>query len=489
MANPSTKPSFSPGRKWTIGFNVVLAILIVFAVMVMANYLSGRYFKRFYLSSHTRIELSSRTVSLLHSITNTVQVTLYYDKDEPLFSDVSELLKEYHSTNPKISVTTVDYLRDPGAAESLRLKYQLGASTNKNWVIFDCDSRVQKVEGSMLAQYTLEAVPNSTEREFRRKPVAFNGEMLFSSAILGVINSKPLHAAFLQGHGEHLPGDTSEMGFTKFISVLQQNYVQVKPLELLGTNTVPEDCNLLIIAGARDPIPQSELDRIEQFMNEGGRLFIMFNFAATNQTTGLEPILARWGVKVGNAVVHDPANTTSGTDVIVGLFSDKNPAVNPLTGTRLQMILPRSISRIESDSLEKAGLNVEEIAFSGPNSTLQNGDPNQTPKSYPLMVAVERAPTKVITERGTARLLVIGDSIFLGNRQIESGANRDFANLAVNWLLERNVLLEGVGPKPVTEFRLLIPQSRMQTLQWILLGAVPGGILLFGGVIWLSRRK
>ncbi|MGN6643810.1 MAG: GldG family protein [Verrucomicrobiota bacterium] len=487
MSNESNKPSFSRGRKWTIGFNVALVTVLVLAVTVMTNYLSGHYFKRLHLSSNTRIELSPRTVGFVQSITNPVQVTLYYDKDETLFSDVSELLKEYHALNSKIRIRTVDYLRDPGSAEELRIKYNLGASTNKNWVIFDCDGHVQKVEGGTLAQYTLEQVPNPTALEYRKKPVAFNGEMLFTAALLGTVNPKPLHAYYLEGHGEH-PVNDQPMGFDKFLSMVQQNYIQVAPLQLSGTNAIPEDCNLLIIAGPRDAMPTNELDRIDEYLNEGGRLLAMFNVASTNQQTGLEKILAKWGVQVGSELISDPESTTVGSDVLVWNFRN-HPAVNPLTGSRLDMILPRTIHKIDSTASSNSGLDVEEIAFSGPRSHLRNAPASQPLQAWPLMVAVEQTSGKIAAQRGATRILVLGDSIFLGNYQIKIGANADFVNYAINWLVERNVMMQGVGPRPVTEFRLLISKPRMQTLQWILLGAIPGGILLFGGIIWVSRRK
>jgi len=43
-----SKPSFSPWRKWSIGFNVVLIVLVVLSVVVMVNYLSRDYFTRFH---------------------------------------------------------------------------------------------------------------------------------------------------------------------------------------------------------------------------------------------------------------------------------------------------------------------------------------------------------------------------------------------------------------------------------------------------------
>ncbi|MBC8095789.1 MAG: GldG family protein, partial [Akkermansiaceae bacterium] len=449
MAKNPNQPSFSRRRKWAIGFNVTLIVIVVLALLVMVNYLSDRHFKRFYLSSNTRIELSPRTSSLLRSITNTVQVTLYYDKDDSLYNDVAELLKEYHSTNPKIQIAKVDYLRDPGAAQELRMKYGLGSSTNKNWVIFDCEGRTQKVEGAMLGQTKLEQIASEEGKPtYRRKLVAFNGEMLFTSSLIGVINARPLRVSFLQGHGEHLPEDTSEMGFASFISVVQQNYVAVTPLELLDTNTIPDDCNLLVIAGPRDRFSPTELERIDQYLTEGGRMFVLFNLASTNRETGLEQLLTKWGVEVGNSIVVDPINTTVRTDIIVGIFNSKHPVVNPLTGSRLQMILPRPVSKIESSEKDNELSQVDEIAFAGPKSFLRTADATQTPKAWPLMVAVERIPGKVIENRGTTRLLVTGDSIFLGNRQIESGANRDFANYAVSWLLERNLFAQGVGPRP-----------------------------------------
>ena len=95
---PSSKPSFSPGRKWRIGFSVVVMTVSVFAVMVMVNYLSTQIFRRYYLSSLTRIELSSRTTSLLHSLTNHVQVTVYCSREESFFSECSRLVVREESS-------------------------------------------------------------------------------------------------------------------------------------------------------------------------------------------------------------------------------------------------------------------------------------------------------------------------------------------------------------------------------------------------------
>ena len=118
------------------------------------------------------------------------------------------------------------------------------------------------------------------------------------------------------------------------------------------------------------------------------------------------------------------------------------------------------------------------------------GDPTAAPRSYPLMAAVEqKAVPGIANTRGSMRMIVVGDSFFLGNRQIESGANRDFAGYAANWLLDRTVLLEGIGPRPVTEYRLTMTREQLKQIRWLLLGALPGSVLAFGWLVWLVRRK
>ena len=78
------------------------------------------------LSTRTRVELSPRTTALLHSLTNQVHVILYYDKEDPLYGNISDLLKEYHLSDPSITIETVDYIRDPGAAQELKMQIQPG---------------------------------------------------------------------------------------------------------------------------------------------------------------------------------------------------------------------------------------------------------------------------------------------------------------------------------------------------------------------------
>jgi len=105
-------------------------------------------------------------------------------------------------------------------------------------------------------------------------------------------------------------------------------------------------------------------------------------------------------------------------------------------------------------------------------------------------VAVEKGTIRdVITERGSTRMIVVGDSLFLGNLQMDSGANRDLAAAAVNWLVERPQLLAGVGPRPVMEYKIMMTRAQLRGAQWVLLGALPGSVLVLGGLVWLRRRR
>jgi ABC-2 type transport system permease protein len=501
MATDSkTQPSFSTARRWKIGFDLVLRTALVLAVVIMVNYLGSRphFFCRFFLSSQTNVKLSPQTLAILETLTNRVEITLYYDKQDDFYPTIVKLLDEYRSANSHLSVRAVDYVRDAGEAQKVKERYNLNAPTDKNLIVFerapakpaDGVGPFKVANGDGLVQVKVEQVPNPKEREFRRKPIAFMGEQVFTSMLLAVTTAKPFKAYFLQGHGEPSLADSDNFGYLKFGAVLAQNYVAVTNLELNSDSGVPMDCNLLIFAAAitspTATLSEPELQKIDEYLNQGGRLLAFFNYNSLRRPTGLEPILQRWGVNVIADVVKDP-NTRSGQDIEVRRFS-QHPVVNPLTQFALQMILPRPIERVARANPPANAPQVDELAFSGEKSTL-DGDRAEPRRSYPLIAAIEQKPVAgVANPRGNTRIIVAGDSIFLGNYYIDGGANRDFVGYAANWLLDRTTLLK-IGPRPVTEYRLLMTRIQQREVRWLLLGALPGAILFFGCLVWLVRRK
>jgi len=492
MAEPAAdKSTFSPYRKWGIGLHVCFIILLVLSVVAMVNYLSRDYFARFHLTDRGRIPLATRTVKFLESLTNQVNVTIYFDKNDAIYSMVADLLKEYRQINPKIRVQTIDYLRDPGAAAKLKERFKSLASVEaKDLVLFESQDKFRFVDGKALANYVTERVPNAKELEFRRKPVALTAEKAFTSALIWV-TSKSLKAYFLQGDGEHdIDSGDENLGYLKFATVLRENSIQTEKLSLLGTNQIPMDCNLLVIAGPMTSIPDLVLAKVEQYLNQGGRLLALFNYFSIHKPTGLEPILAKWGVSVGTNTIKDVDNSTApseGYDVVVRNFS-KHPIVEPLQTSMIQLILPRAIGKLQLRPQSADAPKVDEIAFTGPNAVAVE-NPELGRHKFPLIVAVEKGAIKdVITERGTTRIVVVGDSIFLVNHQIES-PNRDFAGFAVNWLLDQPQLLQGLEPRPITEYRLTMSSTQLQSAEWLLLVGMPGSVLAFGSLVWLRRRR
>jgi ABC-type uncharacterized transport system involved in gliding motility auxiliary subunit len=263
----------------------------------------------------------------------------------------------------------------------------------------------------------------------------------------------------------------------------------VANLELLGDQEVPADCSLLIIAAPTQRLSDTELQKIDQYLAQGGRLLALFDYLSIDHPTGLEPLLQKWGINVMADYVKDLQNSPNkGLDLQVEDFS-KHPIVNPLVQRSLHMVLPRPVAKVVWQTRPAGAPDVVELAFSRPTSTL-GIDKAEPPQSYPLIAAAEQKTVAgVANPRGSTRIVVAGDSIFLGNYYIEDVADRDFLDSTINWLLDRNALVAGIAPQKVTEFRLLMTEARQRQSRWILLGALPGSVLLLGGLVWLLRRK
>jgi len=485
------RPSFTPGRKWRAGFSVVVGMAALLAIVVMANIIGQNYFfRRVTVGSQTGVELSAQTLGLLKSLTNELRITLYYDKSDLMFSTISALATEYRLANPLIEVETVDYTRDTAAAQRVKAKYKLDSPTEKDLVIFDCNDRVKYVNGDALVETKTEQVPSETSGQvaFEKRRVAFNGEMLFTAMLLAVKSPEPMHVYYLTGHREHAVGeDEDPFGYSKFIGLLMKNYLQAQPITLV-TNGVPENCNLLVVAGPSTRIPEIELNAISKYLDSGGRMLVLFNFTAANKPTGLEGLLQNWGINVSSNIVLDPGHSPNrDKDIIISKFST-HPVVNPLQQSAIYVYSPRLISEVQLASSAADAPKVTPLAFTSADSVLEGTE--GPPAQHTIGVAAEKgAVAGVSSARGTARIVVLGDSLVFENDLLDQVGNRDLATYAVNWLVDRLELIQGLGPRPIVETRLVMSDSQLTSARWILLGGLPGGILMLGALVWLRRRN
>ncbi len=487
-----TTDSFSPARRFRIGVQVLLSCLALFSILVMVNYLASRHYTRWDLTREGRHQLTPLTSRILKSITNELHVVIFFDRDKPVFQSIQDLLKEYQYQYPRLAVEVVDYYRDAGGAQRVRAQYKLNSEKDQDMVIFESGANVKKIYQRELADYDYSAIMQGKTNVAR--PQNFKGEQAFTSAVVSVTDTRQSLALFLQGHGERDPSNEEEMGYARFAALLEEKNIRARTFQFGGTNSLPLDA-LLIIGGARVALLPEEVEQIDEFLSKGGRLLALMDFQSAGKRTGLERMFSKWGLEVGNDRVTDPNFHLRQDDLFIANFSN-HPSVRSLGKASLYMIRPRSVRRTVAGATSTDGLKVEEIAFtstSGEATEVRRpgeigGTPRRTGQT-PVAAAVERGGvTGVKADRGSTRMVVAGDSVFLANQTIEQLANRDFANDSVNWLLDRALLVGGIGPRPLREYRLTLTRSQMNTLRWTMLAGMPGLVLLVGMMVWVRRN-
>ena len=485
MSDEQQLASFSPTVRRVISRRVILSAVTAAVCVVLANLLALRNPAQIVLTQSADHSLSPLTKNVLRSLTNEVRAVVLFDRQADLFEPVKNLLTEYERTSPKLKLELIDIARDPTRAEAVQQELKMPSNSPENRVIFAANNTAKAISQSELSILDFSEFINT--REARR--THFVGEQLFTSAIAAVTQGRQTKVGFVIGHGEHKASDTGgQWGYSKFANILQQKDLHLQEIPLTGTNSIPADCRMLIVAGPRTPYSRDELAKLREFVGTGGSLFTLFNFYSLQRPTGLENFLADYDFEIGFNQVSDSKNEQSGQGGLL-LVDDlgSHPITKPILGSRLQMLLPRSVGFPEAENdVSPPGSILAHSSDAGQAVGQIQGNKGSVEREgkIPLIAAKLHANDG----QPPARLVVAGDSLFLGNSAIEAGANRDFASLAVNWLLEREHLL-AIAPRTVTEYRIDLSRAEMTSITWLLLLVLPGGTLGLGLLWWRRQMK
>jgi hypothetical protein len=507
---PPRTPSFSAARRLGIRLSVLLGLLAALAITVMLNYLAARHTRQFDLTGRGAASLSPQSLRVLATLTNDTQITLFFDarSNPTLYSMLDRLLRNYTDASPRLTVRSVDPTREPGDAELVLATYQLGSVKDRNFLVLETQGRSRVLYEQELADHSVELVAEGPPREFRKSLRAFKAEPAITTALFNLANPRRYRIGFTTGHGEHDPDRSGHPhGYSKLAQMIREKTgAEIQKLSLAGTNEIPTDCQLLVIAGPQQPFAPVELERLEKYLRGGGRLLALISNPIRGGRAGLENVLARWNVAVGDTIILDPPNTPEENSLLTAQLNQEQPITRGLMAddpehAHIRLVLPRPIGLIRAGPPAPDVPDVQILAFTSKEgieaSEVRGGALYRNPATdqtgaFPLLVAAEQGSLPNVTaERGAMRMVVAGDSLFLDNELIDSPpANRLFAALAISWLLDRPpVLLEGLVPQPVASYQVVVTRRDLRSAQWVLLGAVPGGILLLGALVAWRRGR
>lgn len=468
-----------------------LAVGLAFLVFAMVNYLSYRHYIRSDISQNDYFKLSDKTIQLLDTVTNRLDVIAFFKPGNKIYTDLEILLKEYEYRNPLIHVRWIDPDRDIADADALVKRYGV---EEEDVVIFDNDGRTVFVSGNKLTEY------DTTPLKQKKLPIltAFKGEQAFSSAIQSITQKQRPVVYFLQGHGEGNPEITdSRTGFSKIAQAIERDNITIRRLTLGLEKTIPKDCSVLILAGPRHSYSLAELDIVRDYLEKTGRLMLLTD---SYSDSGLNSIFEDWGVQLHRDLVVDPQRTLTGRgDLYLAEFFP-HPITTPLKNITAVMYLPTSLIPVpaghnQSESADRPHVSV--LAASSEagwaetdlDSMQASFNPDEDVAGpIPVAVAIEKGPVPGIdVSIRPTRIVVFGDADFVSNKGLISG-NADLFMSALNWLLDRQELM-AIAPKAVETTRLMITGSELNIITGLVILGLPALIALIGGLVWLRRRK
>ena len=436
-------------------------ILVIIAVIVVANLLGDRYNKSYDATANKRYSLSEQTAKIVKGLKQDATIT--YFNQSGRFRDGKDLLDEYANLSPKVHVKYVDPDKDP-----------------------------QEAREAGIRNYGTAIVQVGAKKE-EAKSMTEEG---ITGAFIRDLKSNTRTVCFVQGSGEHQIDDSDREGLSKFKDLVAKDNYQSKSVDLLQTAEVPSDCTVLLIAGPTRNYEQPEVDAIKKYVENGGRAFFMLdpplkmgrsNIADNDALSG---VLQSWGVTVEKDLVVDRLGQLVGLGAQVALVAEysRQPIVSEMKGETTGFPLSRSLDIKNTDKttaeklFDSSGGSFATTNLNSP--AVKASDPTNKKGPLPLAAAGTYNTGK---EKLQGRFVVFGSSTWALNQFITFNGNEDLALNAVNWLSSDEDLIS-IRPKPQDDRRITMTRAQMGLVRATSLFVLPLIIVVAGVGVWWKRR-
>jgi len=259
---------------------------------------------------------------------------------------------------------------------------------------------------------------------------------------------------------------------------------------------VPEDADVVIVAGARKQVFDEELAVLDRYLARGGALLAMGDPRVSGRW--IEK-LRGWGADLGNDIVVDRALALFGRAVtpFAGKYDPEHPITKGFRDPRNDAVMFHEVRSVKP----RDGVALQAIVFTGEASWAERNlarldsegaaamDADDLPGPVPVMVAGTPA-LSASTEGGAAkaRLVVVGDTNFASNEFIDAGRNRDLFLNAANWLIG-DVASISVRPNRSRASRFQLTADQFHAIRSASLFLLPEAIAVLGVFTWWSRRN
>ena len=472
-------------RRITYGTNVIVGIIIMFALVIMANYLTYKYPKRYdFVQTSNLHKISDKTKNVINTLDKDVTFYVFSNpQNSELYTKIERLLKAYQNVNSKIKFSMLDRERDVAKVrkivkdmdieepDSVGIKYGDEKKVLTEMDMADFNFKHNNYTGGQIKELKL-----------------FKAEQAFTSAIIDLMNPRKYYAKFTVKHGEKSIFGFADTGASEAKRYLLRDNVIAEPIELVSMKKIPTESNdVLVIAGPTREFMPHEVNLVRQYLADGGRALFMLD---PQVKTGLEPLLEEHNVKLGDDLVVDPDGQIPGASplqLIVGLYYD-HPIVSKLKEIYTLFVIARSVNVIDPENDVNQAHELAITTRKGWSETDKDAYPpkfNKEEDKYgPISVAVA-----VDNKKSGMRMVVFGDSDFIANLEFSQGANRDLFMNSVNWLIKREALIS-IGPKTIQEIqRLDLSPIQLRIVTVLVIVVVPLLSVVVGIIVYIRRRQ
>ena len=458
---------------WSAAIAVAVIVLAVL-VNLIVRAIPSKY-TEFDLSEAGLYTLSDSSKQVADNLTQ--DVTIYYLAQTGSEDQIiSKLLDKYAAESSHITWE----LKDPAVYPTFATQYGAQDLTSGGLILV-CGDQSKVLDTANLYDYDYSDYATTGAAN-----VTFDGEHEITSAIYQLTSGESRHVYYTTNHGEQALTST-------LTDALESQNLTVSALDLLS-QTIPEDCDLLIIndpaqdfSGAGSLV--DELGQLRSYLSNGGKVMLMSNFYYS--TPNLDAVMAEFGLtRIEGLVVEGDTNHYLNNYPAFLLpdyasTSESTALDGVSTSRRVLMELAQGITLNETENVYSEALLVtSDSAYSKPIEEEMTIDREDGDTDGPFTLAAYAH-----NEDTGAEVIWIncGNMDNEGIYQVIPGNVTFLQGCAASLAGQESAVL--IDSKALEAAPLSVPSIAASTLGLLFVIVLPAALLAVGAVVVILRRR